>query len=693
MNIFQIEKERESLYNKLNQKISSRKKFISILYFLNLLNQESRIVFEAYALEFLPEFYKIGKNFAINCLDIKLSKELLNGIYKLKTNNIVDQEELHQIINWFEEQINVLTNILEGKSFDLPPRKNAFFPLIEFDYSDSLKFGIMDSASVMIRPSGWNTIFHIMPSETKIEERIKNQVEKSWKLALEYSKKINRSIKEHHEVFISFDEREGFYVGVSLGISLTIVFIEEILRFYNSPVIVDIKDRIAFTGGMEEDGTVPEIGEEIIDIKCESVFFSSIRNFVVPGKDKIFAERKIEELKKDYPDRDIEITGVEDLRDLLNRRNIVDIKKQNSFRRSYNFIKKNYHSTVLFVILVALVGYYFYVNTDLNPSYFENHGYTVYVMNEQGKVLWSKEMVYNADHIFYQNYPLISQKIIDIDDDGRNEVLFANERINTTNEFGRISCYDYQGELLWKYKFNKTISTENEEFTPEHVLFFQKNKIDSSKTIFLFSKHKLYYPSAIFKLNLKTKKIEGDIFWHAGAIAAITVDKDSLDQKYITSLGVNSSFDRTVLFSLYEKNLKGEGPCNKFYDFEGLEVTEFRNYLFLPKSDFTFYKNIRYDTPIIGQLDRRGRYYDFAILQDYPPYYSHGEIIYSVRSDFQKINVNVDDRFHMLRDSLVHAGAMDPPLTNTIEYRELLKEQIRYWDGKELVAKEEYFKN
>ena len=216
----------------------------------------------------------------------------------MQSNNLIDKSEIHLIIKNFEEKINLFQKIMDGENLDLPPRNPAFFPLIEFGKSEEQNFGIMDSASALIKDSNNKTHFHIMPSETEIEQRIKDQVERSWKTAVEYSKNINKLIKDRHEVFISFEAREGFYVGSSLGISLTISFIEEILRFYNSSVIVDIKDRVAFTGGVEIDGNIPALGDKLIKQKCESVFFTAARNFVIPAKDGAAAKDKLEELKK-----------------------------------------------------------------------------------------------------------------------------------------------------------------------------------------------------------------------------------------------------------------------------------------------------------------------------------------------------------------------------------------------------------
>ncbi len=50
------------------------------------------------------------------------------------------------------------------------------------------------------------------------------------------------------------------------------------------------------------------------------------------------------------------------------------------------------------------------------------------------------------------------------------------------------------------------------------------------------------------------------------------------------------------------------------------------------------------------------------------------------------------DDFQKKRDSLVVKGILNPPLTNTTEYFDSLKKQLRYWNGAKFVTAEEYFK-
>ena len=45
----------------------------------------------------------------------------------------------------------------------------------------------------------------------------------------------------------------------------------------------------------------------------------------------------------------------------------------------------------------------------------------------------------------------------------------------------------------------------------------------------------------------------------------------------------------------------------------------------------------------------------------------------------------VSDKYAIARDKLVKEGKLPHPLTDTDEYREILMNQIEYWDGEKFI--------
>ncbi len=237
-----------------------------------------------------------------------------------------------------------------------------------------------------------STNFILVPSEKEIEERLEKQIKDAWKIAVDKAQDFIKKIKPNHEVVIQFDKRLGFYKGNSLGIALTLSFIEELLRFYNSNTIIKVQDSIAITGGLDENGKVIPTSKKIIEKKVVGIFYSSINTFIVPIQDEVFAKNKLEELLKKYPGRNLNIIAVWDIEDVLDRRKIVEIKNLPVIKRTLRFGKRNWASLSLLILLAAVITFSGILDFDNNPAVLENVGKTLLVKNKNGKVLWTKEM-------------------------------------------------------------------------------------------------------------------------------------------------------------------------------------------------------------------------------------------------------------------------------------------------------------
>ena len=244
----------------------------------------------------------------------------------------------------------------EDKDKDEGKEHKAFFPLVPKEAEEGF-YGILESVTVRISKAANEDRFIIIPSEKEIEKKISEQCKKSWLVARDLSRAYINKPYKYHEVIISFDKKDGFYEGSSLGIALTISFLEQLLNFYNPTYVISIKEKTTFTGGMTETGKVLPTGEEIIKQKVNAVFFSEMNTFVVPKKDESFALYKLYELKAQYPKRNLKLILVEDIIDVLNRRDVVDIKKQKLIVRTGKFVKKNWISAVVTVLLAVLFAF------------------------------------------------------------------------------------------------------------------------------------------------------------------------------------------------------------------------------------------------------------------------------------------------------------------------------------------------
>ncbi len=217
------------------------------------------------------------------------------------------------------------------------------FPVseIKHDNPELPRFTYLEKINVIISESSIANDFVIIPSGKDIEESIEDQIKISLDYAVSFVKKYIRKLNKHHKVIINFERRYGHYVGDSLGLILTLKFIEELLNYDNSVVQFRALPGTAYSGRFEIDGKTKSLSEESVIKKTEAVFFSGVAAFALPIENLETTQLKLSELKKKYPGRDLKLIGVEDIEDLIARRNLVAIKKRSIKERSVKFAKKN----------------------------------------------------------------------------------------------------------------------------------------------------------------------------------------------------------------------------------------------------------------------------------------------------------------------------------------------------------------
>lgn len=212
---------------------------------------------------------------------------------------------------------------------------------------------------------------------------------------------------------------------------------------------------IAFTGGVSENGELLSTGKEIIKKKINTIFFSDSKVFIFHKSEEKYAENFLKGLKEKYPNRNLKLEVFENIESILNRRDLIEIKKQKLIIRSAKFVKKNWKSAVAAILLAVLFSFLYLIDLDDNPySYYSDGAYT-HIRNKNSKTLWSiKERLTN----YGLNLDLSKKnmRIFDINNDGINEVISVYEFIKKETEESKLflKCYDKNKKIIWAYKFS-----------------------------------------------------------------------------------------------------------------------------------------------------------------------------------------------------------------------------------------------
>ena len=347
---------------------------------------------------------------------------------------------------------------------------------------------------------------------------------------------------------------------------------------------------------------------------------------------------------------------------------------------------------MLFVIVISGL-----IDFDTNPAILENDGFMLHVKNKNEKILWSKKISYDYSDESHKAAINISQKIVDINDDGINEVILTSEDLRHTkneSDYNRVVCFNSKGELIWHYNFRDSILTK--EGLPERR--YQTFLIDTltekgMKVLYLFSTHNIIYPSAVYKLNLLNgERLKGTL-WSQGHFAGALINDFNKDgKKELVAAGINNGLERCFIFSINLNELNGQTPTIDKYYYVNKKTAHFNEYVLLPKSDYNDYYKRRFNFLLRGDLVFQSdiNKFIFTIYEGNPTY---PNTLGGYRIDFDRnlenCGIIIGDDIHVKRDLLVAKELLNQPYTNSKEFTDVLLNQVKYWDGEKFVKRDE----
>ncbi|HSL90275.1 MAG TPA: hypothetical protein VK870_13305 [Ignavibacteriaceae bacterium] len=497
-------------------------------------------------------------------------------------------------------------------------------------------------------------------------------------------------------MIISFDNKSGIVEGNSSGAALTLTFIKELLKHYNASIFFTTTADTAYTGGHDTVGIITSVSEEIIKAKTEVVFFSGIKTFAIPAVDVPAAQEKLSELRERYPYRNLRITDIEDFEDLINRRNLVDIRKINPVIRAGKFALKYSLSIVLIIVLMAVISISGLIDFDDNPATLVYENQHLKVFNKNKKLLWSEKVGNFPSYVLdgtlvKKQYVLIT----DVTGDGKNEVILSNKLFGQRMqdpEYNNIVCYDYAKKLVWKHTFAEIVSTNTITFSSEYrTKFIDIYELNNQRILFVIAKN-YYFPSAVFGIDVATGEIATEVFWYSGHLDEGLIYKDSsgASDKLIIG-GVNNGFESASLAVLEISKLAGQAPAPSNYKLIDINPADLIEYVLIPPSDYSSFKNSRYNTVIQDHIKFEDKKIRVGINETAGFGDSVSVLFYYFNQDLSINFIEMGDSFQNDRDKLVKEGELSPPITYKPEYFEILKNNIRYWDGERFVNHLEYF--
>lgn len=212
-----------------------------------------------------------------------------------------------------------------------------------------------------------------------------------------------------------------------------------------------------------------------------------------------------------------------------------------------------------FLVAVALVGFWLSAPSG-NPITFRLDQAQLTILDVNGSRLWQKTF----DHPLQHNYqPLEIDRrqyirIVDLDGDGRNEVLFSYKRpMGVGNDV--LICYSPDGREKWRFVPGKNVRTAERSYPPPynvHSITVAAITKGGPPHIVVSSHHFPDFPNQIALLSSGGTLI-GE-YWHPGHLPWMQVadfDNDGLAELYLA--GVNNARRAATVVALDPRDFSG----------------------------------------------------------------------------------------------------------------------------------------
>lgn len=635
--------------------------------------------------EFIEEYIAALELYTPEYSHPSLTENLLETLKPASASDLfrIYGERTEAVINDIGSKLEQLIFVLNGGVVSATTKQHAVFPILTTGDCETelLSPGFTDSLSIRIEKTKLNDKLIWLPAgETAQNEIAENALNLAYGILYPGEKR-----KDYYSVWIIFNEQHGNYIGTSFGISLTLAMLEALAVFNNNTHFFKLSNGLAFTGSISSDGVIAPLPTGIAGKKAAICFFSDLHSLVVPRENEQEARDAVDVLRKEFPLRKFKIIGADSIKDLLDRRTLIDIRKQPFALRVVRAVIMHKIQAALFVLVMSAVTLLLFADFDNNPAQLAFQPDFFSVKNKYGKILWIKKALEGS------NYNEDIVRIIDIDNDGKNEILITDDYVHGTDsikENGRTACYSSDGVLLWKHTFSASLETDVEKIPDSYKggRIVDTIRVEGELRIVIFSNSNYSFPGCLYQITAKTGKETGKRLYHPGHfIKGVITEIYGKDKPTLLFTAINNSEECLAVGKIAFKDIGGFIPAitRPQYHLKNTNAVLPEKYLLIPKSDYTVYFKQRTNTTRGLKLkELNGEI--FVCLTIVEPG-SLGGAAYNFTKNFDSVFTVIGSDFRVARDTLVAKGKLPLPYTDTPEYQEILIDSLKRWNGKGFV--------
>lgn len=325
--------------------------------------------------------------------------------------------------------------------------------------------------------------------------------------------------------------------------------------------------------------------------------------------------------------------------------------------------------------------------TDTNPNYARAKDEFLIVYNKNGEELWRKHigLWYDWEKLLEQGLePNDYVQIIDVDGDGKREVLSIYGFLPDSTNKHTIFCNNADGSEKWKYTIHRNMTFGNETFSDDYSFhsiesgdFDNNGKIEVIATVLA----NLFYPTTILRFDASTGKLLEE-YWHSGNLFTMKhrdIEDDRNEEIFIS--GCNNGYDLACLSVFDSRNILGHSPAPPAYTPIGIPNGSEKYYILFPRTDIKAFTDFKRNVSKSLYFTKEGllRVY---VSEQFPANLSY-TLFYYFDSTMKCVRVDADDRYIIFHRQLEAEGKLTRKVD--YEYFEDLRRQVQYWDGEKFV--------
>jgi hypothetical protein len=243
--------------------------------------------------------------------------------------------------------------------------------------------------------------------------------------------------------------------------------------------------------------------------------------------------------------------------------------------------------------------------------------------------------------------------------------------------------------LIWTFMLKEALTTRIKSFSPDFTLqLMDTTARNGIKELYLNASHSSSeFPSAVCRINLNTGKQIPGVLVNAGRFNKGIIYKDiATRNKFLIAGFYNNGFNQMGLVKIDLDKLDGQTLTDNTRTFSNKSFAELNKFFLFPNTDYNQYITHDHSNPEdkTVQIDAARKKIIFTLREGLEG--SGTSVSYEFSYDFKNIDIITSSNFEKARDSLVAYGKLKSPKSYTKEYQDILKRQIKCWDGNKFIS-------